>query len=329
MRVSKSSLRRLVAVHCPEFHLCSDDSYWPCSIEYFLSKSRLVKCRAKGQTVVLKEVGSLNSEDELLNLSRLHAEEDPTTRLCLEPCVRSGEEILDEVPVYAVAKAICVEDSSEELSSCEALEITYITLFPFNGHYTLVPHLLKVGSHYGDIEHITVRINPVTEELLGVWYNAHRNHDGQWVQADKVERSSESGRILSYIAKHGHGHYPTEGMVHRHFYLANDKCEKGPLWRPRKVVLAPSVLEDENSVHLNRCPSRGSSLSAMGCSPGTVSIIPHVDDTRSSSWMYFNGYLGTAPAPCLQRWFSNAEPPITRHYFWRVFFHFWPETSCL
>ena len=40
----------------------------------------------------------------------------------------------------------------------------------------------------------------------GVWYNRHRNIEGDWVPAAKVPRTP-CGRIVAYVALHGHGTY--------------------------------------------------------------------------------------------------------------------------
>lgn len=50
------------------------------------------------------------------------------------------------------------------------------------------------------------------------------------------------GSIAAFVAKHGHGVYPSPGRVYRHFYLGNDLCSShGPVWRPRRVVLLPPL----------------------------------------------------------------------------------------
>lgn len=50
------------------------------------------------------------------------------------------------------------------------------------------------------------------------------------------------GSIAAYVAKHGHGVYPSAGRVYRHFCLGNDLCcSGGPVWRPRRVVLLPPL----------------------------------------------------------------------------------------
>jgi hypothetical protein len=41
----------------------------------------------------------------------------------------------------------------------------------------------------------------------GVWFNRHRNIEGDWVPAARVPRTP-CGRIAAFVALHGHGTYP-------------------------------------------------------------------------------------------------------------------------
>jgi hypothetical protein len=168
----------------------------------------------------------------------------PNHRLWMEldPDARLGQPLgqLNDVPVYAHVKAIL---SRQDPNQVEALEITYITLFAYNGDYEVIPGLIRTGAHDGDIEHITARVHPQTGDLIAMWYNSHRGRDGQWVPASQVPNSSSvnnTTRHAAYIAKHGHGNYPSVGTIHRHFFLGNDKCsDQGPVWSPKTIVLLP------------------------------------------------------------------------------------------
>ncbi len=55
-------------------------------------------------------------------------------------------------------------------------------------------------------------MHPETGELVGIYFHAHRNHDGCWVAAPDVQRTPE-GRPIAYVALHGHGTYPVSGKV--------------------------------------------------------------------------------------------------------------------
>ena len=280
----------------------------------------------------------------------------------LDPKARGGVSGTDlsDVPVYACAKAVV---SGSSLDQLEALEITYITLFAYNGPYTVIPRFVTAGAHDGDIEHVTVRVDPRTGELIAVWYNAHRSRDGEWVPHTRVPKErAPGGRIISYVALHGHGHYPRTGTVLRHFFLGNDKCSAdGTVWRPRRVVLLPAhavreqigfkslsidtqgVGDPDASIQgyttLPRAVSRGvvPSLRNTMCTDGHYNCVSGLEeevDVRCDvvtddgcEWIFFDGNWGDTAAPRMQGWFHTAETPVSRTLLQRLLFHFWPETQ--
>lgn len=332
--VLQRDLEEAVRTFCPVFYICDDDSFGhPCSFEFFIQHSTLVCSHAQCNRVLM-DVGSVTLETLCDAMCDTCGERQQQLTLDLvDPDAKRGEKSsdIDDIPVYAHVKGIL--DANGE--AYEALEITYITLFAHNGPYAVCP-FFEVGAHDGDIEHITVRIDPTGCNLVGVWYNAHRNHDGCWVPGSQV--SIEHGRLVSYIAKHGHGHYPTATTTYRHFFLGNDVTKKDVRWSPRQVVLLPTydVLDDEVHFH-HRAASKGTSIpddtgvhmKEFSHENRNLSMYPKIISTDPCRWMHFRGFYGTAPAPIAQRWFHEAEPPVSRHPLLRLFFHFWPETVSL
>lgn len=330
MRISRKDLSDIVSAWCPVFYLNHSDVYGPCSFDFFIENSKLVHRTDSNEVIVLVERGLLRSE-----VLAEHSNRARPDRLWLALCesARRGQPgHIDDVPVYAHVKAIrkYTEGATEECY--EALEITYITMFAHNGPY----HVLgaRVGAHDGDIEHITVRIDPHDYSLIGVWYNAHRNHDGSWVYADRVEMDGDCQRIVSYIARHGHGHYPEPRTIYRHFFLGNDVMKREKRWDPRRVILLPTWKDvGHETVELCMAASRGCQARTKlpYCAP-----LPHhrpsIVDTDPCAWLRFKGFYGEgngAAAPVMQCWFLNAEPPCSRHPLLRLFCHFWPETASI
>ncbi len=67
----------------------------------------------------------------------------------------SLQELLDDVPVYCHPKLVLGSDGN----SVEAIELTYITLYAYNGPYRVGGvGLIKTGDHHGDWEHCTARL---------------------------------------------------------------------------------------------------------------------------------------------------------------------------
>ncbi|KXZ46481.1 hypothetical protein GPECTOR_43g917 [Gonium pectorale] len=171
--------------------------------------------------------------------------------------------------MYAHSKLVV-----DECGEPEAYEINYITYYAYNGHYDLPAGLplFRTGHHVGDWEHLTVRLDAATLELQGVWYNAHRNIEGEWVPARRVPRSP-CGRILGYVAINGHGVYPTCGTIPRLFFLANDRTSsRGPVWNPARLVRLCGL------AHGSACPI----VPTRGCSlPAVVAVAARATDPGS------------------------------------------------
>ena len=356
-------LKRVVARHLPDFYLHHDDAYMPCSAEFFMEHSELKGCRHdNGQIITLAPRGSL-AGPVLRQLQKDHGSECSHLWMDLDPEARCGapKEAINDVPVYCHAKSI---HSRADPSHIEALELTYITLFAYNGAYQVIPGLIKTGAHDGDIEHITARVDPSTGDLLAMWYNSHRSRDGEWIAAEKVPKSMKTGRHIAYIALNGHGNYPRAGTVMRHFFLGNDKCsETGPVWQPKKVILLPHdadlhVVQIEKSAWKLHCtPSRGCSLNAEITSSITVTTTNNsIDDANEAKspescvylggednnlkyngvevisndpcdWVFFRGDWGETMAMICQSWYQRAETPISRTSLQRICLHVWPETE--
>jgi hypothetical protein len=346
-------VRRVVARHCPEFYLHPADAYMPCTWDFFLLHSTLRN--AAGQTLVAR--GALTPA-ALAAASAAHGAE-LDLHLDLHPAARAGAPRgeLDAVPVYASVKAVAAPGGG-----VEALEVTYITLYAHNGAYT-VANVIKTGAHDGDIEHVTVRVDPASGDLLGVWYNAHRPRDGEWAPAADAPRGSGGRRLVAFVALNGHGYYPTVRTIHRHFWLGNDCTSRaGPVWRPRRAVLLPApraaaadaAARAAGRVLLPLVPSRGSSLPprpapspppSVDSSPklkgagvdaaedeeedgGDVEVV--ADDADAALWLAWPGRWGACrlapPGPAFQSWFHAAETPTSRSALLRVVGHLWPET---
>ncbi|CAD7699776.1 unnamed protein product [Ostreobium quekettii] len=306
--------RRLLAKYVPEIRLHSRERYFPTSVETFLGVAELRKLshdlKRQGPEPlthdVLVETGKLTRE----NLMAAAAEHDKGV---LQLVVHEGDRAkatlsdLPEVPIYGHVREVKAANGS-----VEALEVVYAFFFIFNGNLR-VARVLEAGQHIADWEHLTVRLDP-SGELQGMYYSAHRTIDGDWVPASKIPMSK--GRPVTYCALNGHGCYPKPGVQPRIFYLVNDHCDgKGPVWRPKKVVLLSSLAPT--------VPTVGSRGSALPKNPRGSASDADEDvqvDENVPYWVDFHGWWGAVSNPSIQKWFKEAENPVTRGWFLRVFF---------
>lgn len=135
--------------------------------------------------------------------------------------------------------------------------------------------------------------------MVGCFFSAHRPRDGGWAPAREIERyeppkssfpspsgrdgdgcekttpsSSSSprsfsprGRIVAYVAKHGHGTYPTSGTHLRAGFLANDRTSsRGTAWAPRRLVLLRAAGTETMKKELEK-PKPSSSPPSSSLSP--------------------------------------------------------------
>jgi hypothetical protein len=359
----QSTIRR----HAPVFYLHPDDKYMPCSAEFFMEQCELQGRGINGNDVVILPKGSVTGEQLLIQQDDVQSQWT-SLRLCFK-CheARFGVPLakINSVPVYVHIKAVVADDNRY----IEAFEINYITLYAYNGEYTVIPGLVQAGAHDGDIEHITARVCPESGDLLAMWYNSHRPRDGEWVEADSVPRVVPSGRPIAYVALHGHGTYPRTGTIHRHFWLGNDKCsDRGVVWDPERLVLLPSMERGlqasvasgppasctlssaSTMLPVAACTSRGYSYSVKSPVPrvvvgvtrvakltmqdqnnrhGSGGAFPMVIVDDPCAWLFFRGFWGQTPAIIQQSWYRTAESPISRSPLQRLFLHFWPEVKSL
>ncbi|GLC57663.1 hypothetical protein PLESTB_001251300 [Pleodorina starrii] len=268
----------ILAAYCPVLHLHHHDAYRPVSVEWFIERAQLnyynggVTGAAElheldqvpGGVVKLIPAGQV-TQDKLLE-AQASCPHPSNLSLTVGPEHYGGVNCdqLDEVPIYAHAKLVV-----DDYGAPEAYEINYITYYAFNGAYHLpanVP-LFRTGHHVGDWEHLTVRLDAASLELQGVWYNAHRNIEGEWCPAEAVPRTP-CGRIVGYVAINGHGIYPHCGTIPRLFFVANDRTSRrGPVWNPARLVRLCGLAHGSGCAVV---PSRGCSLPCRPPQPGCL-----------------------------------------------------------
>jgi hypothetical protein len=102
-----------------------------------------------------------------------------------------------------------------------AIELQFWFFYPFNGpgraevcasgNWCDIQYFEDLGRHYGDWEHVTLRVDNRTQTLISVYMSRHAG--GQWIVknrfADGLEFDGTRPRI--YAGLHSHAHYPKAG----------------------------------------------------------------------------------------------------------------------
>lgn len=240
-----------------------------------------------------------------------------------EPGDRAGTSSgqLSMVPVYCHIKRVTMSPSTE------VLELNYMFLFAHSGAYDILGR--QQGAHDGDWEHITVRADPHTGHLIAVYYSAHRHGDGSWVPADRVPVDHDTGRLLAFCARNGHGMHPAAGRHLRVFGLANDVTSNvGRRWSSRKcIIVVPPGTPSKGQLTLSDLPEvddRGATLQkpqqgapalyklpqpTLAFNDGVVPVTEVEVDVQAPQFLAWKLRWGTAVSPQLQRWFKEAEHP--------------------
>ena len=198
----------VIARYCPEIRFHSREKYLPCSPKQYLDNSDLYDDTSK----LINHIDLLKTNTTGFTSKLKHKQ------------LLYGNDNLTEVPLIVKSKQIM---NSNDIS--KGYEINYMLYFPYNAG-----GVFNIGSHEGDWEHITVRLDN-RFKLQGVYYGNHRSHEGVWVPYSKVPLNA-NGRIIAYCAKGSHGFWPSPGYHLRIFGFGNDYTnDKGIHWVPSVV----------------------------------------------------------------------------------------------
>lgn len=223
----QDTLSQLLNKYRPILYLHSQEDYFPSSIDFILENSFLQK---KDKTKLL---------DKPLSSSILYdsykGEAGKDTEIVLSPSsLKVGQkDPLNSIPIYGIAKLIN-----------NKTHLFYNFIYPYNGAKN-VAGLRDVGAHFGDIEHITIVLNP-DNTISELFYAAHGSSEGRWLKPKDV--TFEGDRPIVYVAKYSHASYPKEGVVFRFFGFGNDYTNKGFKWDPQVIRL----YEDTDTVNFNK-----------------------------------------------------------------------------
>ncbi|HKO57283.1 MAG TPA: Vps62-related protein [Thermoanaerobaculia bacterium] len=130
--------------------------------------------------------------------------------------------------------AVCYAHVLAVPSQPSHLDIQYMFFFPYNGDIFL---LSIFGSHEGDWEHVTVRIDTSSNTIFAIYFSSH-DSEGKWWNQPSTSSSSQDGYQLNsghpvvYCALSSHASYPWAGTFKRLFGTANDiTADGGSVWQ--------------------------------------------------------------------------------------------------
>lgn len=132
------------------------------------------------------------------------------------------------------------------------------------------------GRHYGDWEHVSVRVVNATGELAGVYLSRHAF--GEWISGAQLTTALayDGTRPIVYAARDSHAHYPDAGT---HYYLRPWSLDAG-------ICTAAVDLEDRTGDGGHVYPLSDPARHAVVCSnlPGHAPTLP--------PWLLFDARWG-------------------------------------
>ena len=153
-------------------------------------------------------------------------------------------EDLASVPVYSFGRLI-----KDDLIDTRTwyYELNYAFLYVYNGNIFCIP-CIKVGTHYGDWEHITIQVDYVSQKVTRVFFARHAN-EGKWIDSEKLNFSNS--RVHVYAGRESHASYQKSGTTWRLFGFANDNHRGGgAIWKPKvsPILADGSLIESEQII---------------------------------------------------------------------------------
>lgn len=206
--VSLGTIRK----YAPTFYLNAYDNNRPTSVETFLAESSLVD--PVGRVIAAEASPEAMAENASADNCLIPANGAcPTAENEFESGsvpVGSGTSGLGavEAPVYVKA-----------LDHGAYIDLKYFTFYAWNGFQAFQAGILtglkttsynftwaEFSRHYGDWEHVTVRITRDHSRIVAVYYSQHQG--GRWV----TDPPMDGTHPISHVGWNSHANYPTAGV---------------------------------------------------------------------------------------------------------------------
>lgn len=247
MNDPQTVLQRALSL-APEVRLHSTELYFPASVDWYLARVQMMYPQGYlvGPTVPVVVTATVNDgtistqsyTDPLTGEQYLSGDPYGNTPFYLkivDPQTESGE-ISTENGTIILGDPECYFGYVEDPSAGVA-DFVYGFFYAYNGEVGNDPGFF--GWHEGDWEHIVVRTTLDLSEVLGIYFQAHRQSD-QWshwyfppgttgdVSCYSV---NDSGHPIVYSSNQGHSSYTAPGDYYYGFFRGTDVADgAGLVW---------------------------------------------------------------------------------------------------
>ena len=183
-------LKQIIKKVAPRIYFHPDDEFGPSTVEWFLKRATLNQRDGSSRSADSAPLPAGGSDDGAYWLEGSRS-------------ARGGD--LSTAVAYVNAKY-----------KNSWLDLQFWIFYPYNGagsaKVTVVDvsktiKLDPMGQHGGDWEHVTCRVDPVSQELRAMYLAQHNG--GQWLALGDILR--ENGHPMVFSSRHGHASYRDEG----------------------------------------------------------------------------------------------------------------------
>ena len=109
---------------------------------------------------------------------------------------------------------------------------TWTAIYISTFYRTNPGYCFGIGKHDADVEKIIILMTADCLKPEWVYFSAHGNGQGTWVQWEKCMFTKDKA-LRIFVSPASNGHYPRPGMYMRVGGFANDVCYDGQVkWRP-------------------------------------------------------------------------------------------------
>lgn len=211
----------------PVFYLHHEEKYFPISVEsYFAGTTTSVIDKDTKRTLIAP------GHTTILGLYRMFQQkgnQQPKIYVQNHACVQYGVRPRPghQPPIYGAA-----------FQRGGRWYLQYTIFWGYNGTYPLAflgftASRIKIGGqHWGDLEHVTLRLNPSRTHIDQLYFAAHGSTDGMTLPRHMIQFEGGGVRPVIYSAVNGHGSYPRTGIYIRLASAASDVTGRSLRWDP-------------------------------------------------------------------------------------------------
>jgi hypothetical protein len=221
MSIKNFTDQQIAEIYSPLLFFHPDEKHFPVSIEQYIDNSDLYY--KNNDLIGIKNTYNIENLPDLIEPYT----DQGINNLSFYPDLKSipdNSKNLENVPYYTVI----TRKENYYL-------IQYHFIYAYNGAYNILG-CIKTGEHNGDLEHLSIQVEPNNGNILKAYFARHRSSEGRWYESKDC--IIKDNHIQVYVALNGHGIYNKPGIHCRFFSFANDyTSSEGLLWWSKNIII--------------------------------------------------------------------------------------------